>query len=98
MIFAGTIGPGLDPNIPDGYSLEAVGQIIAPALCTVLGNVSTTDGDVVAGVTVDVVDGEDIIQTMLTDENGDYLFFDVAAETIAVNIVVPPRLHGCDAD
>jgi hypothetical protein len=40
MIFAGTIGPGLDPNIPQGYSLEVVGRIIAPSFCTVKGNVS----------------------------------------------------------
>jgi hypothetical protein len=39
IIFAGTFGPSVDPNIPDGYSLEAVGSIQAPTLCTVTGNV-----------------------------------------------------------
>lgn len=89
MIFAGTIGPKLDPNIPGGYSLEAVGQIIAPALCTVSGNVRTSDGTPVAGVTVDVIDGEGNTYSILTDANGDYVFYDVAAGNVAVNIVVP---------
>lgn len=34
-----TFGPG-DPNIPPGYDLQAIGRIVAPALCTVQGNVS----------------------------------------------------------
>lgn len=42
MIFAGTIGPELDPNIPEGYDLGCVGRIVAPSLCTVRGNVSYT--------------------------------------------------------
>ncbi|MFH1755763.1 MAG: carboxypeptidase-like regulatory domain-containing protein, partial [Candidatus Latescibacterota bacterium] len=39
LVFAGTIGPQWDPNIPDGYSLESVGRIIAPHLCAVQGHV-----------------------------------------------------------
>jgi hypothetical protein len=89
LIFAGTIGPAIDPNIPGGYSLEAVGQIIAPALCTVRGNARTTGGTPVAGVTVDVVDGEGNTYSVLTDADGNYVFYDVAAGNIAVNVVVP---------
>lgn len=39
IIFAGVFGPRIDPNIPAGYALEAVGSIQAPSLCTVRGNV-----------------------------------------------------------
>ncbi len=89
FIFAGTVGPALDPNIPYGYSLEAIGQIVAPALCTVRGNVRTTGGTPVEGVTVDIVDGEGGTYSILTDADGNYLFVDVAAGDIAVNVVVP---------
>ncbi len=34
-----TFGPN-DPNIPCGYVLQAIGKVVAPALCTVKGNVS----------------------------------------------------------
>jgi hypothetical protein len=84
-----TFGPN-DPNIPNGYVLQAIGKITAPALCTVNGNVSTTPGGApVVGATVDIVDGEGIIRSMLTDANGNYCFFDVATSNIAVSLVVP---------
>jgi hypothetical protein len=84
-----TYGPN-DPNIPGGYVLQAIGKITAPALCTVKGNVSTTPGGApVVGATVDIVDGEGIIRSMLTDANGNYIFFDVATSDIAVSLVVP---------
>ena len=40
LVFAGTLGPALDPNIPQGYSLESVGQIVAPHICNARGNAS----------------------------------------------------------
>ena len=90
MIFAGTIGPALDPNIPDGYALEIVGSITAPELCTVSGSVEIgCPGAGVEGVTVDLVDGAGTIHMTLTDENGDYVFFDVAAGDLVVSIVLP---------
>jgi hypothetical protein len=48
-----TFGPN-DPNIPDGYDLQAVGRIITPALCTVKGHVCfeyDTDCEVCEGIT-----------------------------------------------
>jgi hypothetical protein len=39
LVFAGTIGPELDPNIPEGYNLETVGRIVAPHLCAAQGHV-----------------------------------------------------------
>jgi hypothetical protein len=89
IVFSGTVGPVIDPNIPDGYSLEAVGRILAPELCTVSGTVQTTDGTPVAGVTVDLVDGMGNIFELLTDENGEYIFYDVAVEDLAVSVIVP---------
>jgi phosphotransferase system HPr-like phosphotransfer protein len=90
VIIAGTIGPSLDPNIPDGYALEVIGNIVTPALCTVLANVTLAgSGDPVEGVTVDVVDDEGIVFSNLTNSLGDAIFYDAAAETISVSIVVP---------
>jgi hypothetical protein len=43
----------------------------------------------VVGVTVDLVDGEDNIFSMLTGEDGDYIFYDAATESLTVGVVVP---------
>jgi hypothetical protein len=47
-----------------------------------------TEGPVV-GATVDLVDGEGNMYTTLTDENGHYVFYDVATTDITVSMVVP---------
>ncbi len=52
------------------------------------GGGSPTSGPVV-GVTVDLVDGEGNSHTTLTDEDGNYIFYDVATEDISVSIIVP---------
>jgi hypothetical protein len=39
LVFAGTISPNWDPNIPEGYSLESIGQIVAPYLVSAQGHV-----------------------------------------------------------
>jgi hypothetical protein len=84
-----TFGPD-DPNIPTGYVLQVIGKITAPALCAVKGNVSITpDGSPVAGVTIDLVDGEGNIRGTLTGADGNYNFFDVAISDITVSLVVP---------
>ncbi|MBN2071180.1 MAG: T9SS type A sorting domain-containing protein [Candidatus Krumholzibacteriota bacterium] len=49
---------------------------------------SATSGPVV-GVTVDIVDGEGNTHSTLTDESGNYHFFDVATDSIAVSVIVP---------
>ena len=94
MIFAGTLGPQLDPNIPAGYDIEAVGQIIAPHLCTVMGDVEyydpvTGESGPVEGVVIDLVDSEETIFDDVTDADGNFGFVDVAGETLQVSIDVP---------
>jgi len=43
----------------------------------------------VVGATIDLVDGEGTIHSTLTDENGNYVFFDVATDSLNVSCVVP---------
>ncbi len=64
------------------YKVTAVDKVFSG------GGVMPSSGPVV-GATVDLIDGEGNIHSTLTDENGNYIFFDVATTDISVSLVVP---------
>ncbi|MBU8923489.1 MAG: T9SS type A sorting domain-containing protein [Bacteroidales bacterium] len=75
----------LEPGFVFGeYEVVEVGAIFLGAG----DDTSPTSGPVV-GVTVDLVDGEGSSHSTMTDELGDYVFFDVACDSISVSVIAP---------
>ena len=75
----------LEPGFVFGeYEIVEVGEIFLGAG----DDQSATSGPVV-GVTVDLVDGEENSHSTMTDELGNYIFFDVACDSISVSVIAP---------
>jgi hypothetical protein len=85
---AATISTSCSQPLEVGYVFGAYEVVAVDKIMSGGGGPVPSSGPVV-GATVDLLDGEGNTHSTLTDENGNYVFFDVPISNIAVSLVVP---------
>lgn len=90
LVFAGTIGPEWDPNIPEGYDVESVGQIIAPHLCAARGHV---DFECVPSTCVDCIGITELVLEYTGSEDINTAMVDQGSLVIQGNqLIITPEV------
>jgi hypothetical protein len=85
---AATINTSCDQPLEVGYVFGEYEVVAVDKIASGGGETMPSSGPVV-GATVDLLDGEGIAHSTLTDENGDYVFYDLPISDEAVSLVVP---------